>query len=71
MPKFISNRDVTFFKGIAREIVDDVIQNICVLFKINLNETKINLYKALLNPYTVEQDKNGESEVKLSKNNIN
>jgi regulator of sirC expression with transglutaminase-like and TPR domain len=41
MPKFISNRDVTFFKGIAREIVDDVIQNICVLFKINLNETKI------------------------------
>ena len=49
MPKFISNRDVTFFKGIAREIVDDVIQNICVLFKINLNETKINLYGEAMN----------------------
>jgi len=44
MPKFISNRDVTFFKGIARELVDEVIQNTIVLFKINLNETKVNIY---------------------------
>ena len=28
MPKFISARDVNFFKGIAREVVDDVIENI-------------------------------------------
>lgn len=49
MPKFISPRDVTFFKGIAREIVDDVIQNIVVLFKVNLNETKTNLYGESLN----------------------
>lgn len=44
MPKFISLRDVTFFKGIARELVDDVVQDAVVLFKVNLNETKINLY---------------------------
>jgi hypothetical protein len=44
MPKFISPRDVNFFQHIAREVVNEVIQNIVVLFKINLNETKINLY---------------------------
>jgi hypothetical protein len=44
MPKFISDRDVNFFKGLAREVVDDVVQNIAVLYKINLNETRINLY---------------------------
>ena len=49
MPKFISERDVTFFKGIAREVVDDVIQNIIVLFKINLNDTKVNIYGESLN----------------------
>jgi hypothetical protein len=49
MPKFISERDVQFFKGIAREIVDEVIQNTIVLFKINLNETKVNIYGESLN----------------------
>lgn len=44
MPKFISLRDVTFFKSIARELVDAVVQDPVVLFKVNLNETKINLY---------------------------
>jgi hypothetical protein len=44
MPKFISDRDVSFFKSIAREVVDDVVQNTCVLYKINLVDTKINLY---------------------------
>ena len=49
MPKFVSNRDVTFFKGIARELVDEVIQNTLVLFKINLNETKVNIYGESMN----------------------
>ena len=49
MPKFISERDVAFFKGLAREIVDDVVQNAIVLFKINLNETKVNLYGESIN----------------------
>jgi hypothetical protein len=49
MPKFISARDVEFFKGIARELVDEVIQNTIVLFKVNLNETKVNIYGESLN----------------------
>jgi hypothetical protein len=49
MAKFVSDRDVAFFKGIARELVDDVIQNALVLFKINLNETKINIYGESMN----------------------
>jgi hypothetical protein len=49
MPKFISERDVAFFKGLARELVDDVIQNAIVLFKINLNETRVNLYGESIN----------------------
>lgn len=44
MPKFSLGRDIEFFKSIARELVDDVIQNTIVLFKINLNETKVNIY---------------------------
>jgi hypothetical protein len=49
MPKFISERDVAFFKGLAREVVDDIVQNAIVLFKINLNETKVNLYGESIN----------------------
>ena len=49
MPKFVLGRDVDFFKSIARELVDDVIQNTIVLFKINMNETKINIYGEALN----------------------
>jgi hypothetical protein len=49
MPKFISPRDVAFFRGLARELVDVVIQNTCVLFKINLNETRVNLYGESVN----------------------
>jgi hypothetical protein len=49
MPKFISVRDVNFFKGIARELVDEVIQNTIVLYKVNLNDTRTNLYGESLN----------------------
>jgi hypothetical protein len=49
MPKFILGRDVDFFRSIAREVVNEVIQNAVVLFKINLNETKVNLYGESLN----------------------
>ncbi len=49
MPKFILGRDVELFKSIARELVSDVIQTPIVLFKINLNETKVNLYGEAMN----------------------
>ncbi len=44
MPKFSIGRDIDFFRSIARELVDTVVQNTFVLFKINLNETKVNIY---------------------------
>ena len=44
MPKFLVGKDIELFKSIAREMVDDVVENICVLFKVNISETKINLY---------------------------
>jgi hypothetical protein len=49
MPKFLQVRDIDLFKSIARELVDDVIQNTIVLFKINMNETKVNIYGESLN----------------------
>ena len=49
MPKFLQARDIDLFKSIAREVVDDVIQNTIVLFKINMNETKVNIYGEALN----------------------
>ena len=49
MPKFISDRDVSFFKHIAREVVDDVVQNTCVLYKVNLVDTRVNLYGEAMN----------------------
>ena len=49
MPKFLQTRDIEFFKGIARELVDDVVQNTIVLFKINMTETKVNIYGESLN----------------------
>jgi len=49
MPKFLQTRDIEFFKSIARELVDDVVQNTIVLFKINMNETKVNIYGEAMN----------------------
>jgi hypothetical protein len=49
MPKFISERDVAFFRGLARELVDVVIENVCVLFKVNLDETRVNIYGEAMN----------------------
>jgi hypothetical protein len=49
MPKFMLDKDLQLFRSFARELVDTVIENTCVLFKINLNETKINLYGEAMN----------------------
>jgi hypothetical protein len=42
-------RDLQLFRSIARELVDTVIENTCVLFKVNLNETKVNIYGESMN----------------------
>ncbi len=49
MPKFSLGRDLDFFRSIARELVDTVIENTFVLFKIDLNATKVNIYGESLN----------------------
>jgi hypothetical protein len=49
MPKFLLGRDIELFKSIARELVSDVIQDAIVLFKVNLNETKVNIYGEAMN----------------------
>ena len=49
MPKFMLDRDLQLFRSFARELVDTVIENTCVLFKINLNETKVNIYGEAMN----------------------
>ena len=49
MPKFMLDRDLQLFRSFARELVDTVIENTCVLFKINLNETKVNIYGESMN----------------------
>jgi hypothetical protein len=49
MPKFSLGRDLDFFHSIARELVDTVIENTFVLFKIDLNATKVNIYGESLN----------------------
>jgi hypothetical protein len=38
------DRDLQLFRSFARELVDTIIENTCVLFKVNLNETKVNIY---------------------------
>ena len=49
MPKFMLGRDLQLFRSIARELVDTVIENTCVLFKVNLSETKVNIYGEAMN----------------------
>ncbi len=49
MPKFLQARDIAFFKSISRELVDTVIQVAVVLYKINIYETKVNIYGESVN----------------------
>lgn len=49
MPKFLLGRDLDLFKSFARELVETVIQNTVVLYKVNLRETKVNIYGESVN----------------------
>ena len=44
MPKLLVGRDIQFLRNVARELVEKVIEETCVLYKININETKVNIY---------------------------
>jgi len=49
MPRFALDRDIRFFEGIARELVDAVIETTVVLFKLAIEDVKTNLYGESLN----------------------
>ena len=44
MPKFFNSKDIDFIKSIAEEVVDYVVEQTVVLFKVSVGETKTNLY---------------------------
>jgi hypothetical protein len=44
MSRFALQRDINFFKGISAELVDDVITTVVTLFKLIIEESKVNLY---------------------------
>jgi len=49
MPRFNSARDIKFFEQISSEMVNDVIETLVTLFKVNVLETAYNLYGESLN----------------------
>ena len=44
MPRFNSARDIRFFEQISTEMVNDVIETLVTLFKIDSAQTSYNLY---------------------------
>ena len=49
MPRFALDRDIRFFEGISRELVDAVIETTVVLFKLAIEDITTNLYGESLN----------------------
>ena len=44
MPKFFNAKDIDFIKTISEEVVDYLVEQAVVLFKVSVGETKTNLY---------------------------
>ena len=49
MARFALARDIKFFEGISRELVDAVIETTVILYKLIIEESKTNLYGESLN----------------------
>jgi hypothetical protein len=49
MARFTLSRDIKFFEGISRELVDAVIETAVVLYKLIIEDSKTNLYGESLN----------------------
>jgi hypothetical protein len=49
MARFTLSRDIKFFEGISRELVDTVIETAVVLYKLVIEDSKTNLYGESLN----------------------
>jgi hypothetical protein len=44
MPRFTLEKDIAFFKNISRELVDAVIETSVVLYKLVIENSKVNIY---------------------------
>ena len=44
MPRFSLSRDIAFFEGISRELVEVVVDTAVILYKLIIDDSKINLY---------------------------
>lgn len=49
MARFALDRDIRFFEGVSRELVDAVVENTAVIFKMIIESTKTNIYGESLN----------------------
>lgn len=53
MALFGSRRDIKFFKGIAREVIENIVSTSVGYYKIMLSDTPTNVYGEALNKYYV------------------
>ena len=44
MPRFLTDRDVRFFRQINKELIDDVIETLVVVWKLSIVESPTNIY---------------------------
>ena len=44
MPVFVGTRDMSFFTGINREIVDEIIETDVIVFSLDIHENEVNVY---------------------------
>ena len=49
MARFALARDIKFFEGISKELVDAIVETIVVLYKLVIEDSKTNLYGESLN----------------------
>ena len=49
MARFALARDIKFFEGISKELVDAIVETTVVLYKLVIEDSKINLYGESLN----------------------
>ena len=49
MARFALGRDIRFFEGISRELVDAVVTTAVVLYKLIIEDSKVNIYGESLN----------------------
>jgi hypothetical protein len=53
MAMFGRQRDITFFKSISRELLEDIVSTQCGYYKVVLNETKPNVYGEAMSKYYI------------------